>query len=404
MMSRRRRLLFYCQHSLGMGHLVRARAIADALSREFDLVLVSGGADGGHASPGARYQTVQLPSLRMDASHQLATDAHDIGLDVVKHRRREVLLELARSWQPECILIELFPFGRKKFEFELLPLLEQARRSGNQHPQVLCSVRDILVRGRDDQQAHDDRACRLLNEWFDAVLVHADPAMVRLEDTFKPSQALQVPLLYTGFVMPERGGNAGVRRQRRVVVSAGGGAVGGPLYRAAIAAQRMLAPDERQPMVIVAGPLLPESQWQDLQRDGADLHDLILHRSVPDLAPLLATSEYAVCQSGYNTSLEVIGSGVRALMVPFSAPGEDEQISRARQLERLGAVRVLEPATLSAASMAAAMRSLRWFEPRAMAIDLAGASRTVELILKRLAAVAPPQSVLLANVAQGRPA
>lgn len=36
-------LLFYCQHSLGMGHLVRSFRLAEALRQEFRTVFVNGG-------------------------------------------------------------------------------------------------------------------------------------------------------------------------------------------------------------------------------------------------------------------------------------------------------------------------------------------------------------------------
>lgn len=379
-MSTKPRLLFYCQHSLGMGHFVRARALAEALSERFELVLVTGGAESGHAAVASAFRTVQLPALRMDSAHRLVAGSAGADIDGIKDRRREMLLALADQFQPDVILIELYPFGRKKFEFELLPLLERSSPVSASRPRVFCSVRDILVRGRNDQQAHDDRACRVLNRWFDAVLVHADPALVRLEDTFQPTTPVEVPLLYTGFVTPRRPNAVDGRRRSHIVVSAGGGAVGGPLYRAAIAARRMQSAFERLPMTIVAGPFLPEGEWQALQRNGADMHDLTMLRSVPDLFPMLQGAEFAICQSGYNTSLEVIGSGVRALMVPFLEAGEDEQLNRARQLEALGVVRVLDPTSLSAASLAAAIRELRRFAPRPTAIDFSGASRTVDLI------------------------
>ena len=36
-------LLFWCQHSLGLGHLVRSLALAEALRERFDVVLLNGG-------------------------------------------------------------------------------------------------------------------------------------------------------------------------------------------------------------------------------------------------------------------------------------------------------------------------------------------------------------------------
>ena len=40
---RRPRLLFYCQHSVGLGHLVRSMNLADGLTRDFDVTLLNGG-------------------------------------------------------------------------------------------------------------------------------------------------------------------------------------------------------------------------------------------------------------------------------------------------------------------------------------------------------------------------
>jgi predicted glycosyltransferase len=42
-LKKQKTLLFYCQHSLGIGHLFRSFAIAEALSRSFRVVFVSGG-------------------------------------------------------------------------------------------------------------------------------------------------------------------------------------------------------------------------------------------------------------------------------------------------------------------------------------------------------------------------
>ena len=36
-------LLFYCQHSIGMGHLTRSFALAAALAQDFRIVFLNGG-------------------------------------------------------------------------------------------------------------------------------------------------------------------------------------------------------------------------------------------------------------------------------------------------------------------------------------------------------------------------
>src|SRR5918994_1726033 len=105
-------------------------------------------------------------------------------LDRAHGARRRTLLEAYRSSRPRVLLLELFPFGRRKFAAELLPLLDHAR-SAPRPPLAACSVRDLLVGGRRDQQAHDEVACALANQYLDAVLVHSDPRFARFDETFR---------------------------------------------------------------------------------------------------------------------------------------------------------------------------------------------------------------------------
>ena len=152
-----------------------------------------------------------------------------------------------------------------------------------------------------------------------------------------------------------------------IVVSAGGGRVGGPLARAAIEAQPIA--DLR--MRVVAGPLMPEDEFRALpRRDGVEIV-----RSVPDLGAELQAAAGSLSQCAYNTALEILRADVPALVVPYAPPGEDEQTRRARALERRGALRVHDGGDLRAA-----LRALRDFTPAATTLGLDGARRTAELL------------------------
>ena len=284
--------------------------------------------------------------------------------------RRERILAAYRALRPAAVVVELFPFGRAKFARELVPLLEAARADG---ALTACSLRDILVSARADQQRHDDRAVALANEHLDAVLVHSDPGFARLEETFAPGEPLRVPVHYTGFVVREGDGAASAPGEH-VVVSAGGGLVGEPLLRAAAEAQ----PEAGVPLRLIAGPLLPDAAWQRLcALEGPGVE---LRRTVADLGAELRGARASVSQGGYNTALEVVRSGVPGLLVPYATPEEDEQLRRARRLERLGAVRVLAPERLGRSTLAAELRRLLAFRPRPASVDLGGARRTGELL------------------------
>ena len=158
----------------------------------------------------------------------------------MRERPRMILDELATT-QPAVVLVELFPFGRKKFEFELLPLLDAVHSMGVERPTVVCSVRDILVGRRSNQARHDERAAGLANRYFDAILVHSDPRFARLEDTFRPDNADDRAGSLHGLRHRQRDARSRSHQRdacRRVLVSAGGGMVGGPLFEIVVDAHR----------------------------------------------------------------------------------------------------------------------------------------------------------------------
>lgn len=375
--------LFYCQHSLGIGHLTRSFALVRALSQRFHVVLLNGGAlPEGIAVPEG-IDIVHLPPVGMDAAHRLVSRDAAVPLADAQARRRALILETFHSTRPALVLIELFPFGRKKFAGEILPLL-RAAKAARERPTIACSLRDILVSGRDNQQHHDERARRLTERYFDAVLVHADPAFARLEESFRPAKPLRVPVLYTGFVAPQRQASR-PERQRHVLVSAGGGSVGYPLLAAALEAQRLLWPRPGLEFRLVAGPFLPEADWQRLCTIARGREGVELVRHVPDLALEMCRAAVSVSQCGYNSALDIVVSGVPALVVPYAEHGENEQSERASRLAALGALRQLAPEELTGARLASEILQLLSFAPRPAAIALDGAQRSTELLCEAAA-------------------
>lgn len=378
-MSARPALLFYCQHSLGMGHLVRSLALARALASHYDVAFLNGGRFPPGVAEPAGVDVVQLSPLGMDERGKLVSLDPALTLEEAFEWRTARILATAREHPPAAVVVELFPFGRKKFAREIVPLLDAARATPKP-PVVVCSLRDILVGGRDDQQAFDDRAAQTLERYFDAVLVHCDPEFARIDESFRPSAPLRVPVRYTGFVTAAPATGTTGPRARRVLVSAGGGIVGGPLLRAALGAQRLLWPSQRLPMTLVAGPFLPEPEWRALQTQAAGMEGVTLVRSVPDLAAEMRRVAYSVSQCGYNTAMDILASGTRALVVPFARDGEDEQRNRAARLARRGLVRTLDPELLDAHTLAQALVELTQFVPADAGLALDGAARTCELI------------------------
>jgi predicted glycosyltransferase len=377
----RERLLFYCQHSLGLGHLARSLRLAEGLTERFDVLLLN----GGRFPPGTRLpaevSVLNLPPLGHDADNQLVS--HDPAYSVAQAcvRRTELLLAAVRDTRPAVVLIEMYPFGRRKFEFELVPLLNAvAARSGADRPKVVCSLRDILVQRAVGQRKHDERAVIVLNAAFDAILMHSDPAFATLPESFQPRTPLRVPVHHTGFVAPPAPAPV-THRLPRLIVSSGGGMVGEPLVRAAVEVHRDLFIRTGLRTTVVAGPFLPEPVWAWLREQATLSPVLEAVRRVDDLAGEIARSSLSLSQGGYNTTMDLLRAGTPAVVVPFADGGENEQTVRTGRLTELGVLRMVPATSLGdRETLLSALAAAAAAQPAPVRLDLCGAQHTARIL------------------------
>jgi len=345
--------MIHVQHLLGIGHLMRARLIAEALADAgFDTHLVSGGRPiGGRLPRGVR--TVQLPPIHvLDGTLKPLRDAEGRPIDdAYRRKRRDLLQDAYESAAPDVVVFETFPFGRRALRFELVPLLERIE-SARRRPVVVASVRDILQRR--DNVEREREMLESAERWFDAVLVHGDRRFSRLEETFPLAPELGMPVHYTGFVVAraEAPPPPSANGRNEVVVSAGGGRVGTDLLAAALAAQKRSRFGHLRWRVL-AGPNVPDDDFQRFL--GAAGPGTIVERSREDFAALLGRALISVSQAGYNTVLDVVRSGARPVVVPFAEDGETEQRMRANRLRDLELAVVVDDGTVSPAALAGAI-------------------------------------------------
>jgi predicted glycosyltransferase len=375
-----RRVMFYVQHLLGVGHLKRASLLARAMADAgLDVSVVLGGPevpDVGFDGC-ARFA---LPAARAaDETFSVLLDEHGNPVDDAWRDGRMVrLTAVFDAVRPDVLLVEQFPFGRRQFRFELMPLLEQARTASNR-PYILSSIRDVLVRKSDPKRERE--MVTLAQTWFDRVLVHGDPRVIPLEASFPRAADIGDKLAYTGYVIdPDdlediaRGRESG---RGEVVVSVGGGAVGEPLLRTALAA-RPLSRLGKHVWRLVTGPNLPDSRYDELAWDLPP--GVVVERWRSDLPILLRNCVLSISQGGYNTIMDILRSRARAVIVPFAAGTETEQEFRARVLEERGLVTVVDPGSLSPENLAKAVDLALDKVPAVSLIDLKGAETTARIV------------------------
>jgi predicted glycosyltransferase len=378
------KILFYCQHVLGIGHLFRSLEICRALSRHA-VTLVTGGPAVAAALP-ANVVEHRLPELGMDPEFKgLRTAAGGGDPAPVLAERRRRLLGLFEALRPDLFLLELYPFGRKAFAAEIDPVLEAVSAGAFPGCGVVCSVRDILVE-KERPEKHEGRAVAVVNRHFDAVLVHADPRLARLEETFGRLAEIRVPVVTTGLIAPEPPPGArervrgllGLAEDRPLVVaSAGSGSVGRPLLAAVLRAFARLEIPGGARLLVFTGPLMPDGEVAALRRLAAP--GASVERFTPDFLAHLAAADLSVSMGGYNTCMNLLAARTPALVWPFAQ--NREQRLRVERLEALGALERLGDAELEPGRLAGRMRAaLAGGRRPAPGLDLGGAAATARWI------------------------
>ncbi len=383
----RKRIVVYCQHLSGVGHFVRSREIVRALSRHHEVWFVVGGAPVPSVALCDSVHVVQLSSIRRTPEGIIPCDSGTTLAEVFAERRQD-LLELLRQVQPEVLMIEHFPFSKWVMRGELTAALETAR-AVNPKLKVLCSVRDYPagheIVGRISEFWGE--VVDTLNQSFDALLVHADPQVVRLESQFSSVSDIAIPILYTGFVCQAiepvsqgAGPDSETPLENCVLVSSGGLGDSERLAMISSAAWRKLhlqnATGGRH-MVVITGLQVTPAQYEALEKSLLD-GPFLLKRFSGDFLPWMQTAALSISQGGYNTTMNVLQTRTSAILAPNHRM--TDQLCRSRLLAEQGLVDMIDPESISVDELADRIQSALSRPMPAHTFALDGAERTCDII------------------------
>jgi len=320
-------IIFYCQYVWGMGHLIRSLEFTRALS-DHNVTLIAGGQEVEVDLPD-HVQLVRLPVLYMDEKFTwLIPGIPDQSVKQIQHQRKKTIYSLMEHLQPDLFIVELYPFGRSMFGFELEPLLEDIREGRFGHVKTVCSLRDILVEKK-DPSAYEERVLQKLNRHFGALLIHSDPALLRLEETFSRVRDIKIPVVYTGFItrQTDPANGRSLRRelavscgQKFIVASAGGGRSGYKLLTTVIDACELLRDRLPVRLEVFTGPFMENEEFEKLSaRTSAGFR---IRRYTKRFLDYLYAADLSVSLAGYNTCMNLLVTRVPALVYPYARQRE----------------------------------------------------------------------------------
>jgi predicted glycosyltransferase len=338
-------IIIYCQYVWGMGHFVRSLEFARALS-DHDVTLIAGGQEVEVDMP-EHVDLVRLPVLYMDERFtRLIAGTDGQSVEEIAQQRKKILFSLFAERQPDLFVVELYPFGRSIFGFELEPLLEDIREGKLGDVKTICSLRDILVEKK-DPAAYETKVLQKLNRYFDALLIHSDKNLVRLDETFKRVDDIHIPVVYTGFVTQQTDPDAGERLRRElgissdeklIVASAGGGRSGYKLLECVLDACDLLRYRLPLRLEVFCGPFMDNEEFEELSV--RSLPGSRIRRYTKRFMDYLYAADLSVSLAGYNTCMNLLVTKVPAIVYPYSR--QQEQPMRVGKLKNLLPMNILD--------------------------------------------------------------
>ena len=329
----------------------------------------------------------QLPGLQMDNNFNNLTPCDGTcSLETTKKDRQQSLYNHFTSFSPQCFVTELYPFGRKAFRFELDPVLLDIKNRTLPDCKCVCSVRDILVEKRQGKDKFEQRVIETLNNYYSAVLVHADPKIVTLDETFSPIQQIKVPLHYTGFVSEKPSlkrhhqikENLHLSKQQKLIVaSAGGGSVGSKLLFAVIEAfKKLLETEPLAHLQIFTGPYCASKTYKSIVSHRQ--HNITVNHFTDSFPDWLTAADLSISMAGYNTCMNLIQTGIPALVFPFMQ--NREQTLRAVKLGKAAPISILTPDDLTVSNLSKKMAQQLKIQSKKTTISLGGADKSLNII------------------------
>ncbi|MCG7518588.1 glycosyltransferase family protein [Ruegeria sp. Ofav3-42] len=374
------KVMIVVTHLLGTGHLSRALTLGRAFVQDGHRTFIVSGGMPAPQLDSTGLTVLGLPPLRSDGTDftRLLTQEGSVADPDYFEARKTALVEAIGTFAPDVLITELYPFGRRSLAAEFTAALEKARKM-NPRPVILGSIRDILAPPSKPSKA--ERAEEIVLEHYDGVLVHSDQNVVPLNISWPVSAQLENRLFYTGFVAPPAPTpHTDAIGKDEVLVSAGGGSVGQPIFRAAIEAARKM-PNRRWRLLV--GGQNARARIEQLAQLAGDV-PVIVEPVRPDFRQMLPHAAASVSMCGYNTALDILQTGTPAVFIPFDDGKEIEQSLRGQTLSELPAIGVLPSKSLDGEALFQSVSQVIESGPRPVSTHgFDGAAQSVQ-IAKRL--------------------
>jgi predicted glycosyltransferase len=346
-----KRILVYTHNSIGLGHAFRTLAAITGIKKwrpDIDFLVISGTSiqqiffkEG--------IEVIKLPSIKLDIDHQ-DSPMHSrylsgFDLETIFDFRQSIIMKTFDFFQPDALIIEHNMTGQMS---ELIPLLmKKWMRKGGPVDFALAHIcRGImkwipLLQIPYQNPRHRSESINI-GELYDFMYVLEDREVIDINKEFLGNDPdLEKKIRYLGKItnkvygeLPSREETFerfGLMDRKIILISLGRNNKVGDLARSLLEALEETGLRASHQIVIVLDPYLDPELNLSI-KDHPLSKGVRFTSFLPDLVDLIHHSELVISRAGYNIVNEILLTGTKAILVPESHGG-GEQEKRARSIQ-----------------------------------------------------------------------
>jgi predicted glycosyltransferase len=342
------KVLFYSHDTLGLGHLQRNLKIARILKsvyNDFDITLLTGSLIVSHFELPEGVDFISLPPVRKTGNEEYDSYYTGESFKSVAEKRKSVILDTVKKISPDIFWVDHAPIGMKEELRSALEWLDEQRGTTIK----ILGLRDIIDAPSNiiplwkEQKIYD-----ILRSLYDRIFIYGDPAVFDPVPEYRLTPDIIEKTSYTGYIMNKEGGLPAATAEaesigkKRIFVTIGGGEwAGETIIGNLLLYLRKFKNSKPYEFTFVTGPFFPEDLWNRFSHQAEEL-PVRFDRFLPDIRPLISSSDLVISTAGYNTVTDVLGYGSRAIFIP-RIKFRQEQLLRSERFAGKGVVDMMHP-------------------------------------------------------------
>jgi predicted glycosyltransferase len=365
-------IAFLTQYLYGLGHSNRIKLIAEELSNKADVLIIN-----QLFKPPLDFSVPQVSFLEDSKPPEGKSISGYVMNENLKNYRVKRFIETLDKYKIKVLVSEGFPFCRHQYADELFKCFEECKK---RDIKIIVSIRDFPWDDPHDDQLKDwvNLTQNLICKYYvDKILVHGDSNILPLySDRTNHTNANQIikqiqdQIVYTGYVS-DKNAKPHKRENNFIYVSTGLNKQEGMLLFKEITKIASEFRDFKFVMPVANRYL----------KTGATVRDnMVFVEYIPKLGEKIQSCAAFITYGGYNSTMEILKSGVPSIIIPRQDGHKLEQFVRAYAFEPYGFFKVLNNKEFS--KLPKTLKYVLENKPEPFLFNMEGAEKSADEIFR----------------------